>query len=676
MSAKLVLSARPAKLALAGRRALHKPLFWVALLTLLALGVRLYRLGGPVLRWDEGWSLAQASLPWSALWRVATEEWQPPLYAALLKLWLASENLAGFSSFGKSATAIRLFSVVVGILTVPLTYAVARAWADSGETSQGGKTAKASSASRERMAILAAGFAALWPLLVYYGQVARMYALTALLVLGAAWFALRGEKRPSWGNDAGLAVCSLFALYTLYHTVWALLGIWLYALIVRLQRPRGFPTSQQQGSKVGVPGPLHLLVVVLAAALLYLPWLLVARTTIETRLSASGVAKATLAGLVPYLQPALQGMAFTYASSRWAMPLLGAVLLLGVAAGPWSWAEARRLLLPILTVAPTILGVAYVAQTYWFAPRHLVPACAFFGLLLAWALDRLTRRFWPLLPVALVALALCYWPTCSRFVYDKMLEVTGPFDPAADYRYISTHGGSPQDIAFFNALARAGWYDTYRTAQDPAWSYAMRWDPIIEPMDEIAARIESAAQTHPRLWFVLYKGTYGPNAALGAWIDRNLYPAGGEWQEDMLYLAEVAPPKDGWVESARADVFDGNIHLVSARWAVTGDACALELRWRADGKPAGSYKVFVHATDDSDRLLAQHDSVPANGARPTDGWKPGEEIVDRHGLFLPTQSAPQKLHLRVGLYDPNTGERLRLPDGSDEVDLGEIETGE
>jgi len=39
-------------------------LLWVALLTFLALALRLYQLAGPIaLRWDEGWSIACASLP-------------------------------------------------------------------------------------------------------------------------------------------------------------------------------------------------------------------------------------------------------------------------------------------------------------------------------------------------------------------------------------------------------------------------------------------------------------------------------------------------------------------------------------------------------------------------------------------------------------------------------------
>ena len=43
-------------------------------------------------------------------------------------------------------------------------------------------------------------------------------------------------------------------------------------------------------------------------------------------------------------------------------------------------------------------------------------------------------------------------------------------------------------------------------------------------------------------------------------------------------------------------------------------------------------------------------------------------VADRHGLLLPA-ACPAELHICVGLYDPDTGERLRLAGGSDAVEL-------
>jgi hypothetical protein len=328
--------------------------------------------------------------------------------------------------------------------------------------------------------------------------------------------------------------------------------------------------------------------------------------------------------------------------------------------------------LPTLVLGLSALGTAYSARAYWFAARHLVPACTFLGLALAWSLDRLVARWRPLLPAALLALVVAYWPAGAHFVYEKTLEVVDPFDPGADHRYLAQHAG-PGDLVYFNVLARAGWYESLRGPGDPAWRYAMRWDPVIEPLERITARITRDAEDHPRLWFALYKGDHGPNAPLVEWLQAHLYPAGGEWQGDMLYLAYVIP-EDEWAGGARSDCFEGGICLTDARWTPSpraGGAGALTLTWCAERPVPGSYKVFVHATDGTGRVLAQHDGIPAAGTRPTNSWPAGVEVLDRHGLLLPVPglTPASLLHIRVGLYDPDTGRRLPLVDGSDAIEL-------
>ena len=616
-------------------RFLAQPTVKVGLFVLLAWSVRLVLLSEPVLRWDEGWSLAHASLPWADLWRIASLEWHPPLYAALLKLWLV---------LGKSAWIIRLFSALISVLTAPLAYRVARAWS-----------------GRSQVGVLAALMAALWPLLVYYGQVTRPYALMALPVLGAAWFTL--AERPTWRHDLGLAVCSALSLYLHYYTLWALAGIWIYAALVR-------------------PRYIHrLLLAGLLTGVLYVPWLLTAATTIQQRVSAGAVGGGDpWRGTISLLGPTLQGLAFVYDSGWYAAWGLGATFVAGALCGPYRWDEARKIVLPLLVVGLSVVGIAYGAQaSRWFAIRYLVPASAFLCIGLAWALDRLERRFWPLLPVALLALAVLYWPTSTRFVYAKMLEVVDPFDPTQDYRYLTAHAGA-QDLVYFNVLARAGWYESLRRPQDPTWSYAMRWEPIIEPLETITTRVMRDADgapgqpPHHRLWFALYKGDYGPNAPLKEWLDAHLYPAGGEWQEDMLYQAYVAPPET-WTGASGEELFEGGIRLANARWTASplaGDTCALELTWQADRPIRADYRVFVHLVDGAGRLVAQHDAVPGTGSRPTVSWKVGETVPDRHGLLMPAPGSPGTLHLRLGLYDPQTGQRLRLADGREAVDLGTL----
>lgn len=602
------------------------------MLTFTALFARLYRLVDPVLRWDEGWSLAHASLSWPEVITIGSQEWHPPLYIALLKLWLA---------LGSNAWVIRLFSVVVSTLTVPLAYQVAVKWS-----------------GRVRVGLLMAAFAAVAPLLVYYGQVTRMYALSAFAVLLATWFMLKDEVRPSWRSLIGLVLVSIAALYSFYLTAWALLGLWLYAIIAQPKRI------------------VRLLTAGLLLSIAYLPWLWFTRGILAQRFTGiSFFSPEALRQTIGYLRPVLDGLVFVYGARSFAAATVWILLVAGVGVGIWQRAALKPLLLTLCVLLVGIVGAAYSARVYWFAVRHLMPIVAFLGLALAWALDRLTRLWWPLLLAAVLALGLAYWPASTSFVYEKTLEVTGAFDPSADYRFLEPRTGA-DDLVYFNVLAHAGWYETWRQPGDTRWSYALSWYPIIEPLATIGERITRQTTAQQRLWFALYMGDYGTNADLVMWLNQNLYPAGAEWQGDMLYLAFTRPGTQ-WVAAAGEQVFGDTFALRSARWSTqvsaTG-ALAVELTWTTSAQVQGDYKVFVHLMTDDGRLIAQHDGLPASGLRPVSTWQVGEIIADHHGLFMPKVGLPRgtRLHLLVGLYDAQTGQRLRTATGQDAAELGII----
>ena len=86
------------------------------------------------------------------------------------------------------------------------------------------------------------------------------------------------------------------------------------------------------------------------------------------------------------------------------------------------------------------------------------------------------------------------------------------------------------------------------------------------------------------------------------------------------------------------------------------------LIWRAEAESSTGYHVFVHLVDEAGNILAQSDGVPGQWARPTTGWLPGEYVLDMHTLALPAE-ATGTLSVRVGLYDPATGQRLQTAGG-------------
>jgi len=87
---------------------------------------------------------------------------------------------------------------------------------------------------------------------------------------------------------------------------------------------------------------------------------------------------------------------------------------------------------------------------------------------------------------------------------------------------------------------------------------------------------------------------------------------------------------------------------------------------------------FIHLLDEEGRLVAQRDSEPQGGMRPTNGWQVGEEVVDRYGVLVGEGTPSGKYELVVGMYEPASGERLPIVDNEgivigDKVSLGIVE---
>ncbi|MCL4369609.1 MAG: 6-pyruvoyl-tetrahydropterin synthase-related protein [Chloroflexi bacterium] len=104
-----------------------------------------------------------------------------------------------------------------------------------------------------------------------------------------------------------------------------------------------------------------------------------------------------------------------------------------------------------------------------------------------------------------------------------------------------------------------------------------------------------------------------------------------------------------------------------------GTRLDLKLYWKALGETDTSYKVFAQVLDGQGRVVAQHDSFPAGGARLTTSLVSGEVIEDLHTIALPANLAPGRYTLIIGLYEPISGGRLSQADGTNFVSLSGIE---
>ncbi len=86
----------------------------------------------------------------------------------------------------------------------------------------------------------------------------------------------------------------------------------------------------------------------------------------------------------------------------------------------------------------------------------------------------------------------------------------------------------------------------------------------------------------------------------------------------------------------------------------------LTLYWQSLAPVSADYVVFIHLLDSAGNILAQADAPPTNNAYPTSWWAPGEVIADHH--LLP--AVPEAKTIRLGLYDLNSGQRVRISDST------------
>lgn len=176
-------------------RSFPTPIGSILLATALGLLVRLLFLGSKSLWLDEAWSLMVAQGKLTDLWSGVADKMNPPGYYLLLMPWVR---------LGESEFWLRLPSVLLGTAAIPMTYRLARLLYS------------------EAVGLSAAWLLALSPILVWYSQEARAYALLIVLALGSMISlvnALRQQGAKWWAAHA-LLTASMF--YTHYSALWIL----------------------------------------------------------------------------------------------------------------------------------------------------------------------------------------------------------------------------------------------------------------------------------------------------------------------------------------------------------------------------------------------------------------------------------------------------------------------
>lgn len=617
----------------------------VVLLLAAGFALRLPTLGTQSLDNDEIFTLRAIAEPTlEGLLNAEALTGHPPLYFLLLPGWAA---LAGTSEF-----AIRFVSVAAGMLTLAVVGAILR----RGGWSYG---------------VLALGLGAVSPLLVYFAQEARMYALSALAVacLLASVQQLTGAPGaprpvPRWRDWIVFGVAAAFCIYAALLAVLPVVAAGLVLGLLFLRQPK-----QLAG----------LALATLVAALLFLPWAL------YKPLLADAVTGTTVTA--SWLDALRQAVAAMVVGQTWLNPLgsalaIMALLLLLPTLVLRQWEAPLRWMLPAMLGLVVVLVVVLAAGGFEFAARHLAPAAPIAVAWFAIAIGSAWRAWRPLALLGVPVLVVMVIAT-GRYYLD-------PFQQRPDFRGVASYLElriGPRDRVLFNAPWASDPYGYYLRDLGPVEELEGGRLPAIVADDPagMEAVVLAALEEPGRLWHVTWQNWVSdPQGRVEALLDRTAPRLGGIRLPYATATGYVAGPlvldELPRTTQARPQARIGDVAVlagaeVQAAGAEPGGAVEVTLYWEPRVTTQRPLTVFVQGLDAEGRVRFQSDRQPAGGFVPTTRWPRDQVVRDVHDLAIGPGVPQGTYRLIAGLYDAETGERLRLPNGDDFVALGNLGVG-
>ena len=626
--------------ALWARRVAIRPWLLLGAVVVLAAALRFYRLDGSSLWSDEGNTWALIQRPFDAIARAAAADIHPPGYYFLLKLWTAL--------FGISAAGMRSLSALAGTALVAVVYLIGR--------QTGGP----------RFALTAALVAALNPFQVYYAQEARMYMLLALEGAGLIaallfWFEREQRQRGLWLPGLVFVACGAAGFWTHYSFPILLTAAGVAYLWHWQRRTRRQPRALARLTYFTLANA--------AILLLYSPWL---TTAVDRVLNWPKGGVATPPGEAGTLWVRLTLRTLTFGPLRdlpaplwpWlvvagVLPLLG---MLALARRPQGMTVALWLAAPVALM----FGLGLFSDAFL---KFLLVASPAWVLLSVAAARLLPRPDLGYLAVAACATALAAVGLPSYYTSPTVRD-----NYAGVAAYVAAVAEPATAVVVLDAPGQAD-----------VWSYYDPGLPVLalprqRPPDTATTLAALAEATDDRRQvFALYWATdeADPERIVEGWLNRHAFRGLESWQGNVRFVAYSVPSRLTCADLTPPAGFGPVLALMGQcqprfpQTVPSGQAALVRLRWQATQPIQIRYKVTVQLLDAAGQVVAQHDAEPAGGSRPIDGWLPGEEIDDNHGLPIPPGTPPGDYRLIVAVYDPDTGARLPTLAG-DALALGNI----
>lgn len=420
----------------------------LAVLTAIALLLRLPNLEGKSLWLDEISSLTFATLDWHSFWALVQQhEGNMLAYYLLLRAWI---------HLGQSQWIAKLLSIIFGIATVPAMYAL-------GKELYG-----------RRVGLISASVLTVSACHVRASQWIRSYSLMLLMLVLASWFLAQALERPTLRNCTLYVLTSAFAVYNHFYAA-LVLGTQVISVLWLAPRTIAWRRIILCWLALGC---------LLAPAALYvlfrntgqLDWILPPqpRELLHWAVFLAGAGGTGVAYVLLAICIALCGISFAAVFRSWA--------------GPARSLEKWRLAFPVLWLTlPVAIAflVSYAKPVFFF--RYLIICLPAFVLLIAHGIS-----YWrpSLTRTALLMIAL------GLSLVTVVLAYRTEEDWAGSMHYLLTRV-QPGEPVF------AG------TGIGPLHYYARRWHASgrqFELPDYVQAETAPSdlVHSHPRIWVIVF----------------------------------------------------------------------------------------------------------------------------------------------------------------------------
>ncbi|GEM_PF-2410115 len=613
----------------------------------LSAALRLYLLANKAVWWDEGWSVYLARKPVAEIIRTAASTQHPPLHYLYLHYWLRL--------VGESEQAARLSSVLFGVATIPVVYALGRRL------------------KGRAVGLGAAAFVAIAPFHICWSQEIRMYSAATFCAALSFLAFTECISRPRALAWVAYVLATSAMLYMHYGTLLVVAVQNLVALYALLR-----PPARWREFRAWVASQV-------AVALTLVPWLLLYIPNSTERTGFAPLSPLLYIRLVATLLPT--GQSAYLERYTWIAVIFSAI----VACGLWSLFRDRRLtgdiwLVPgiALLVGPALLYVLSLPASAFYSPRivdrYLLIFLPIYGLVLSTGLLWLVKRSRMVgIAAAFVVLGIltsqvsAYYATRQYESDPKaaarlVQECFQPGDavilnPDKDWPVYAYYLGASiplnnipygQEMTVPSAAALADKFSGYDTVWLMEAPEIASNDPQRLLRAALAARDEQIGEADfGNVKVLVFRSKSTPQA----FCPNRIIPYKAEGT-GIVPAAAFTPIAATLANGIRLEAYGLNPPS-----PLPGHSFDVTLVWSCLEHLQQNYVVFVHVLDEQGKLVAQHDGAPLWGAYPTEAWACPTFVYDTHTVQLPPNLAPGTYCITGGLYDRQSGARVQVIEG-------------